>query len=255
MDATNPTATPDTPRALLKMLLEEAPQFHVNASGEPHSWAIQTDVLEWLADHLQPDSVTLETGSGYSTVMFAASSRRHLAISPSARESELIRQWLQEHGVSPLPAFDNRRSQEVLPTLAYEPCDCVLIDGGHAFPLPYLDWFYAGELLKPGGYLLVDDTQIRAVGILEDFLNSETERWASEGVLGGKTAVFRKLGSELLVAGDWAKQPFNHRRPEPLRVGDIELISTTRLLRAVVDRGVTFAKRCLGIAPSKATPY
>ena len=47
-----------------------------------------------------------------------------------------------------------------------EPLDFVLIDGGHGFPTPMLDWFYGAGRLRRGGVAVFDDVQLPAVAML-----------------------------------------------------------------------------------------
>jgi hypothetical protein len=49
------------------------------------------------------------------------------------------------------------------------PLDIVLIDGAHAFPFPFLDWYFTASALKAGGLLVIDDVQIATGTILADF--------------------------------------------------------------------------------------
>jgi hypothetical protein len=50
--------------------------------------------------------------------------------------------------------------------------DLVLIDGDHAFPASFIDWYYTAEQVKLGGYVIVDDTNLdywhNPAGLLEN---------------------------------------------------------------------------------------
>ena len=85
--------------------------------------------------------------------------------------------------------------------------DAVLIDGGHGFPAPFIDFWYAGGRLVPGGLLVVDDTHLRACRVLADFLRAEAGRWRVHREL-ATTAVFERLDGPLVPAEGWALQPW-----------------------------------------------
>ncbi len=67
----------------------------------------------------------------------------------------------------------------------------MLIDGGHGFPTPYVDWFYTAGKLKKGGFLIVDDVGLWSCQILRDFL-IEQPHWEFVAEYEERTAVFRK---------------------------------------------------------------
>jgi hypothetical protein len=132
---------------LTKKLFAERPNFH-GRTTIPQNWQLPDDVLEWLDMHVQPGQRTLETGCGYSTVLFALKEARHTVISPAVEEHERIRGWCEanEIDVSNLD-FKLARSEEFLPVTEPEPLDLVLIDGWHAFPAPIVDWFFTPKNL------------------------------------------------------------------------------------------------------------
>jgi hypothetical protein len=65
-------------------------------------------------------------------------------------------------------------SQEVLPTLRSDAVDLALIDGQHAFPIFFLDWYFCDRWLWVGGVIVVDDTQLWTGHVLRDFLAAES---------------------------------------------------------------------------------
>src|SRR4051812_7899693 len=123
--------------------------FHPAAKGEP--WALDSQTLERLAAVVPDGATTLETGVGESTVVFLAKAARHIAIGPDEREAEAIRAFFVEHGI-PTENFEFHVgiSERVLPVLDLPQLDVVLIDGQHAFPAPFLDWFYTADQLRQG---------------------------------------------------------------------------------------------------------
>jgi hypothetical protein len=137
---------------------------------------------------------TLETGSGISTLVFALGGVQHTAVSPDPEEHAELRAYAGSVGVDltrvnlvPEP------SDRYLPACGLNGLDVVFLDGKHAFPWPIIDWFYTADRLKLGGLMILDDTQLRPVRVLEDFLIADVDRWRFEGKPGGRTSIFRKL--------------------------------------------------------------
>ena len=162
--------------------------------------------LEFIYENINDECKTLETGCGLSTVVFALTGSRHTVIAPAPSEFEITKSYCRERGI-PTDQIDfiAEPSQKVLPALELPPLDLVLIDGGHGFPTPYLDWFYTTGKLKKGGFLIVDDVWLWSCEILRDFLNEQPE-WEFVAEYEGRTTIFRKLenGSEWL---EWTQQP------------------------------------------------
>jgi len=187
-------------------LLRLHPRIHLDEKGEPISWAIGEDVLRYLDRVLEPGWTTVETGSGMSTLVFVVNGCRHFAISPAAREFDVIHAFCREHGIDAAgftPIVE--RSERVLPELRVEDVDLFLIDGRHAFPSPYVDFYYGAELLRTGGLMVVDDTHLLTGAVLRDFLAEDTH-WRTVELF-DKTAVFEKLDDRIHV-GEWNTQPY-----------------------------------------------
>jgi len=197
------------PNQYLELLLTERPKFHGREHAGTEHYAIADDVLRWITKHVAPGARTLETGCGYSTVVFALVSNEHTAISPFPQEHNLIKHWCTSHGISVEQIhFLAAPSQNTVYNLPDIPLDVVLIDGDHAFPAPFIDWYYTADLLKCGGLLIVDDTQLTTAKILKDFLSHEKDRWSCHAEL-GKTTIFKKLLSSPVARGiPWTKQPY-----------------------------------------------
>jgi predicted O-methyltransferase YrrM len=80
-------------------------------------------------------------------------------------------QILEEAGVRDLVEFYAEESQLVLPRLLAEgrQFDLAFLDGNHRFEGVFLDLIYSGRLLKDGGIVFVDDTQLPGVRRAADF--------------------------------------------------------------------------------------
>lgn len=176
---------------------------HLHGGGAA-AWDIAPGVLALLRETLTPEMRTLETGAGRSTLVIAASGCAHACVTPSREEAARIAAAAEVEGISlARTTFHFGFSQDVLPALAPEPLDVVLIDGGHGFPIPAVDWQYLAPRLAVGGLLIIDDVDIWTGSMLVDFLKGE-DCWRHEGTLRGRTAVFRLVAP--FEAHEWTRQ-------------------------------------------------
>ena len=155
----------------LVALLRDRPKFH---GGRTVDMGIHPDLVTFLDGTLRPEHVTLETGCGLSTlVILGAGVSRHIAICPVADEFNAIREQAAAKGIG-TGALEAaiQKSEAYLPTVTLPSLDLVLIDGDHAFPIPFLDWHYTADRLKVGGFMVVDDTNIAPCLLLADFMSA-----------------------------------------------------------------------------------
>jgi len=177
------------------------------ASGALVCYAIDKEVLSFIADNVGPTSRTLETGAGCSTLVFALRQSDHTAITPDADEIARIRAYAAEHDIDTTRVkFIAQPSEGYLPQCEGGPLDLVLIDGKHAFPWPIIDWFYTADRLEPGGFMMLDDAEMSSVRLLVEFLGSD-HCWKPVHDFGGKTVVFKKLVKSVHDTA-WHMQPF-----------------------------------------------
>ncbi|HEX8854416.1 MAG TPA: class I SAM-dependent methyltransferase [Thermoleophilaceae bacterium] len=191
---------------LTERLRARPPTVHAGKEYLGLAWP----AIEWLEHNVREDMTTLETGSGASTVVFAAAGATHTAVSPDPGEHEAIRAWCAAEGISRekvtfIPASSHTALQEKWQP---QPLDLVLIDGAHSFPFPVLDWFFTAPHLKPGARVLVDDAYQPAVNVLARYLR-RSDHWELEEVLGHRTPAFRLVGDEAL-AFDWDDHALGH---------------------------------------------
>jgi hypothetical protein len=209
--------------SVLKHFLDEPPKLHgpkgkwltddPSAEDGLENWGIQRTFLELMVEMVASDSLTLETGCGLSTVCLAIIGTDHICVSPSQEEHNRIRAYCSKHQISTERIrFIQMYSHAALPLLdtGGRRLDFALIDGGHAFPQPMIDYYYVNEHLKVGGLLAIDDLNIPNVGILHKFLITEP---AYEFVKfdGLKTGVYRKVGETSYRF--WKDQRFNSPCP------------------------------------------
>jgi predicted O-methyltransferase YrrM len=205
-------------KTIVGKLIEENPRLHYvsentvkkvsdyNVYNETHkknrlqpgavNWAVNSGVLRYLEEIVQDNYRTLETGSGHTTVAFAALAAHHISINPNSIECDLIKGYMQKYNI-PLDRveFLNESSDAALIKLDInESIDVAFIDGCHGFPFPLLDWHYIDLHLKEGGILGVDDIEIPAVEVLCNFLRKNGTYSLEYRV--GITEFYRKLTSE-----------------------------------------------------------
>ena len=176
---------------LVDDLRREPPGLH---AGGAEYWGLAWSALEWLEREVRPGMATLETGSGASTLVFAAGGAEHEAVTPAADEEERFRAECARRGIDgSRVSFRLGLSHEVLPQLDGRPLDLVLIDGAHGFPYPILDWWFVAARLQVGGRMLLDDAYMPPVRALVDALRAQPQ-WELEEPASFRTAVVRKLG-------------------------------------------------------------
>jgi hypothetical protein len=192
----------------LQELLALQPRVHDDGSGNPTSWGLYEDALRFIEERVPDGARTLETGEGLSTILLAAKGCHHTAVTPNRPALDKIEEFCGEHGISlERLSFVVEMSQRALPALELLELDFVLIDGCHGFPAPFIDWFYAAIALKPGGVVLVDDTQIWTGEVLEQFLASQEGAWRRVASWEGRAAAFEKVGDPELFS-EWTDQPY-----------------------------------------------
>jgi hypothetical protein len=198
------SGAPD-PRAVVAALVAERPAFHHDGERE-QVWSARGETLAYLADATKPGDRTLETGSGASTVVFAAAGAVHTAVSPMGHEHERIRAWCRGHGVSTERLeFVEGYSEEVLPGWYPErPLDVAFIDGKHSFPFPIVDWHYVSISVKLGGLLVLDDARAAAVDVLCRFMLADPG-WELDAAPDGEAVAFRRV-AEAPRGDPWQQQ-------------------------------------------------
>jgi hypothetical protein len=197
----------------LDALLAAAPALHVDSDGKPLQLEVSEALLRRIDAAIEPGAQTLETGLGLSTVLFALKGARHVSVSPWGSDIARVGEWCAANGIGieDLTLLQGR-SEDLLPTLDLPPLDVVLIDGGHGFPAPFIDWWYAGRRLKPGGMLFVDDTHLWTGAVLRDFLR-EQPGWELVERLPMRAAVLRRTAEDdPATFDDWVHQPYVVRR-------------------------------------------
>ncbi|MGF1461645.1 MAG: O-methyltransferase [Maricaulaceae bacterium] len=179
-------------------------------AGGAAAWDSQAATLALIAETVQPGMATFETGAGQSTLAFARAGARHQCVTPSGEEIARVRAAMDDAGLEAASvAFHEGFSQDVLPHLTLDPLDVVLVDGGHGFPIPAVDWLFLAPHLKVGGLLILDDVDLWTGAMIVDVLKAEPG-WRHQTTLRGRTAVFELTAP--FVPREWTNQPYVRRR-------------------------------------------
>ncbi len=191
----------------IQELLKNPPLIHEEDSGKLTSWQLSDQVLDYINENINENSVTLETGAGISTILFAIKSSHHTCISPSQKQIERIQKYCEKYQINVNKIdFKIDLSEKVLPSLNIKNIDLVLIDGSHAFPIPFIDWYYTYRKLKVGGKMIIDDTQLWTGLVLKQFLTLEPE-WQINKNSPPRSAIFTKVKN--YTEPKWhAQQPY-----------------------------------------------
>jgi hypothetical protein len=130
--------------------------------GEALNLQIDPRLVPHLLESVFPGAQTIETGAGISTIVLLILGAQHTSVSPDGGEADRIREYCSERSIS-TDGYTHivGRSEDVLPGLHLPgQLDLAIVDGNHAFPAPFIDWFYLTRWLKPSGVLVVDDVEL-----------------------------------------------------------------------------------------------
>ena len=224
---------------MLARLAQDNPLFHrldedgvrrVTAAGMTAapgdcSWAVGRGVLQWIADHLSSEMVTIETGAGHTTVLFAALAKHHYCCTLQQREADKIRAYLDQIQIpDDKLTFLIGSTDEVLSRLGTETViDFAYVDGCHGYPFPAIDWHYIDKHLKVGGIIGMDNVELRPVREHCEFLE-ENGSYRLAGVV--TEGYFVRFYTKLMDQDrEWIDQAYSRAKKDPC---DRRLTTRTR---------------------------
>ena len=199
-------STPQARYAAVDAVLADPPDVHANAPGGV--WSTSRDCYRLIAERCGPGTHTIETGCGVSTVLLAMLGCTHTCVTPGDFERSAIEAHLDSRGIDRSALrWEVTLSHLALPRLLAEGMivDLALVDGGHGFPTPIVDWLYAGSMLRPGGLLILDDNHLPAVRMLLRVLDRDP-KWAKVAGSAKWSAWERRTAAQLVE--DWTGQPY-----------------------------------------------
>lgn len=147
---------------------------------------------------------TIETGSGRTTVLFAAMSKQHTVV--CLENSPHLRRFANTANVN----WVYVPTQRTLPAFNFDGgLDFALIDGPHAYPFPELEYFFVYPHLREGAVLAIDDVHIPTIHNMLRFLVREKMFDYLQRV--EKTVFFKRNSAPLFhpYEDNWWLQQFN----------------------------------------------
>jgi len=147
----------------------------------------------WILREGATQTIEIGLGYGISTLHLcegllgnaSEATARHVAIDPyqARRFSDCGLQFLDEAGVAELVEHHAAESQLALPRLLGEgrSFDFAFVDGNHRFDGVFVDLYYLGRLVLPGGIIFLDDYQLPGVARAASFFVSNLG-WTLEEV-------------------------------------------------------------------------
>jgi predicted O-methyltransferase YrrM len=162
---------------------------------------------------------TIEVGLGYGiSALFVcegllssgAPDARHVAIDPNqdTRFANIGLQVLDEAGVAGMVEHRAEESQLALPRMVSEGrrFDLAVIDGNHRFDAVFVDLYYLGRLLRPGGIMFVDDYHLPGIARAASFFVTNLG-WSLQEV---STAEDRHHWAVLRTSAEPDTRPFDY---------------------------------------------
>jgi predicted O-methyltransferase YrrM len=183
------------------------------AVGPAEGDAIRSWVIREAAAH------TIEIGLGYGvSALFVCegllangiAGACHVVIDPNqdTRFAGCGIQFLDEAGVTSLIEHHAEESQIIMPRLvsAGRRFDLAVVDGNHRFDAVFVDLFYLGRLLRPGGIVFVDDYHLPGIARAASFFLANLG-WSLEEV---STAEDRHHWAVLRTSAEPDTRPFDY---------------------------------------------
>jgi hypothetical protein len=199
----------------LDKYLSDLPLLHTWDNGSTwNTGGFSCEIFEAVHPFLSEGLDILETGAGNSTIFFLLHKpHRLVSIAPEADLFERIGSYCDRHNVDRSHAeVYVDRSEWVLPTLARDQqFDFILIDGGHGWPVVFVDFCYANVMLREEGILAIDDTQLHSVKELGRLLMHQPG--FEFLTTSSKTALFKKT-TDARFLPEWMEQPYIASRSE-----------------------------------------
>jgi len=202
----------DDPRVagLVREIAALRPEWHGSGS-------VSNGVLEALARYVreQAPRVSIETGTGRTTLLFSHLSARHLVFTKedagdggslaAVQSSELLNAAAVDFEIGP--------TQRTLLSHDFDhPLDVAYLDGPHAYPFPDLEYWAVYPHIPTGGLLIIDDIQIPTIANLFAFLRADA-MWTLEEIA-DTTAFFRRTTAAGIdpYGEGWWLQAYNKQR-------------------------------------------
>ena len=186
--------------------------------GQHHAGTLHAEQLycieEVLGERLAGNVLaTAETGCGASTLVFSKFARSHsvYCLDDSSVENSSVEFVRSFGGYAPekIRWKFGSTQKTLIASPPTGPLDAVLIDGPHGYPFPDLEYYFFYPLIRPEGFLIVDDIHIPTIRNLFEVLRQDDMFYLYRVV--GNTAFFvRSHAPTFDPHGDgWWRQRYN----------------------------------------------
>jgi hypothetical protein len=155
---------------------------------------------------------SVETGTGRTTLLLSHLSRDHTVFTKQDRGDgdSLDRVRASSLFKPEAVRFVEGPTQVTVPRHDFtQRFDFAMLDGPHGFPFPFVEYCYIYPHIAPQGLLVVDDIQIKTIGVMLDILKKDA-MWQFLEVV-GQTAFLRRTDAPTLDPLDdgWWSQGYN----------------------------------------------
>lgn len=177
-------------------------------SGGFDEWHLR-ELVTFIRSEIPTDARILETGAGNTTISFLLTDPKEVvSIAPDAALFKRITDYCDNVSISyvNLKAICGPSELE-LPRLADSGAkfDFALIDGKHGWPAPFVDLCYSNYMVGRGGFIMIDDVQIKPCKEVASFLAMQPGYEIVKNLQ--KAVIFKKITDDLFIP-DWEFQPY-----------------------------------------------
>jgi hypothetical protein len=190
---------------IVRHITEIAPMLHTAGPMSPK-------VLSAIYRRIEQREIrlSLETGSGASTLLLSHCSGRHLVFANDGGSGSIQNLRASPFLNGSTVQFIEGPTQKTLPQFIFPgTLQLALLDGPHAYPFPELEYYYVYPALEHGALFILDDIHIRTINNLFSFLKKDAMFRLDEIV--GTTAFFTRTDAPVFgPTGDgWQSQAYN----------------------------------------------
>jgi len=129
---------------------------------------------DWVRNENATDTIEIGLAFGFSALHICEGlllngnpDSKHVTLDPWQSSGYANRglEILEEAGVKPLVEFHGEKSQLVLPQFLKEgrQFDLAFVDGNHRFDAVFVDLYYLGYLVRKGGIIILDDSNLPGI--------------------------------------------------------------------------------------------
>ena len=182
---------------------------------------VSFQVLKTITKYVKefgPLSQSVETGSGFTTLLFSHLSENHLVFAFDEGDRSISAVKKSELFKAENVTFVEGPTQKTLPQYNFtKKFELALIDGPHGYPFPDLEYYYFYQNIVEGGLLLIDDIQIPTIHRMFEIVKAGDMFQLLTVV--DNMAFFRRTDCPLInpCRDDWWLQGYNRSHVERIQ--------------------------------------